>query len=244
MHRCLLALAFVAVAVAGQAAVVFSDGFETGDLSQWPTLVADGTNPITVVTAGPTNYVHSGTYAAFVDGNTSNSDRVGVTIGDQDPTGPVTLTFWMYDSQGPALGGGRQYMELRAYDGSNLQGLWALGKYNSGTNYVGTKYQARVLNDVAWITLTDGPDRSVGWHEMKIEIAADGSLFYIDGILSGSYARGTTAPVDTVVLGSGLSSNLHPVWFDDVTVEAVPEPATLAALGLGVAALLRRRRKN
>ena len=38
-------------------------------------------------------------------------------------------------------------------------------------------------------------------------------------------------------------NRLNFVVFDNVTVTPVPEPATLVALGLGAAALLRRRRK-
>lgn len=36
----------------------------------------------------------------------------------------------------------------------------------------------------------------------------------------------------------------HGMAIDDLSVQAVPEPATLAALGVGAAALIRRRRKN
>jgi len=46
------------------------------------------------------------------------------------------------------------------------------------------------------------------------------------------------------VLDSGLSSSGIDLWVDDIQVTAVPEPATLLALGAGAGALLLRRRRR
>ena len=45
------------------------------------------------------------------------------------------------------------------------------------------------------------------------------------------------------VLAKGSGPFPNSIFWDNVETTAVPEPATMAALGLGVAALLRKRRK-
>jgi hypothetical protein len=58
--------------------------------------------------------------------------------------------------------------------------------------------------------------------------------------------NGNTMPVDTfyrlgVIVNSGAGA-VVPVYFDNISVRPIPEPASLAVLGLGAAALRRRRR--
>lgn len=60
--------------------------------------------------------------------------------------------------------------------------------------------------------------------------------------LTGSFTRTALADVD--LFSSRAVGATHLGWFDDYRVEAVPEPASMTALGLGVLALLRRRTKK
>jgi len=54
-------------------------------------------------------------------------------------------------------------------------------------------------------------------------------------------ATGSTASIS--ILDTNQIAHGNDFGIDDISVEAVPEPATMAVLGLGAAALLRRRRK-
>lgn len=237
------------LAGAANAVVLFEDGFESGDFSKWDTtLNASGPIGQQIVT----DIVKSGTYAAKLIGVSSGSPtRLGKVLSYEDPNATFRLSFWMYDDKGSSLGGGRHYLELRSYSGEGfvgtLQNLWAIGKYNTVTSgsYNGRKYQARVaIGGVGWINLSDAPDRSVGWHLMEMEITPSLARFYVDGVLGAEVPRGAAGIVDSLVLDSGLSSSGIDLWVDDIQVTAVPEPATLLALGTGAGALLLRRRRR
>lgn len=60
--------------------------------------------------------------------------------------------------------------------------------------------------------------------------------------LTASFTRTQLSDVDLVSTRNSGATNS--AWFDDYKVEAVPEPASMTALGLGLAALLRRRTKK
>ncbi|MCX7799568.1 MAG: PEP-CTERM sorting domain-containing protein [Fimbriimonadales bacterium] len=243
------AVALAALACGANAVVLFEDGFETGDFSKWDlTLNASGPDGMTIVTSP----VNSGSYAAKLLGLSSGSPkRLGKVLSHEDPNATFRLSFYFYDDKGASLGGGRHYLELRAYSGNGFEGtllnLWAIGKYNTVTSgtYNGRKYQARVaFGGVGWINLSSAPDRSVGWHLMEMEITPTLARFYVDGVLGAEVSRGAAGVVDSLVMGSGLSSANIDAWIDDVRVTAVPEPATLVALGAGAAGLLLRRRRR
>lgn len=58
----------------------------------------------------------------------------------------------------------------------------------------------------------------------------------------GTLSVFSKTPIRTVYLNGTSGAGNNSLYWDNVTVEVVPEPATLAALGLGVLALRRRRK--
>jgi len=104
------------------------------------------------------------------------------------------------------------------------------------------------LNDFA-----TSPLRSAGWHNLKVVISTDDGLstdyaFFVDNILAERVSNiGTAATIrsyETIRIGSGVSSTAE-AFYDNylVTTEAVPEPASVALLGLGAFAWVAKRRR-
>ena len=243
-----LALGAILSAVAfASAATIMADGFEYATQAEfeaaWPNIAApsatlDGT------------YYHSGAQSARTLVSASYTGRNYQNL-DAEYNGtdaqPLVVEYWMYY----VPGGTRHYNEVRAYaDGGygvgDLEQLYAAGWTNNATApdvWDSTKFQARVAFGDNWVNLNEPgcPDRSEGWHKFTIEFKSATVAFYVDDILGRSLARPGTGSLDSLVLGSGLTSGGIESYTDDFSVSIVPEPTTLALLAFGGLALLRRR---
>ncbi len=167
---------------------------------------------------------------------------------------PLVFSLDMYLcplGAGSLWNGARHFVELRGYSGDaygsgSLQNILALGLNNASSDAFSNQwFQGRVWLGSEWVSLDENPltpGRSAAWHNLKAVIKSSTVDFYVDGVLAETEARANSYGFDTVVLGSDLTANGQQVWVDNVRVEVVPEPATLALLGLGGLALLRRRR--
>ena len=181
--------------------------------------------------------------------------RRAVNLGaDYNPTNanPLVFSYDMYlpEDVAGAWNGARHYLELRGYAGDafgsgGLENLVSMGIYNTSDDTFSTlSYQGRVTFGSNWNTLDEeagAPTRSMGWHAMQIEITGDEIRFSVDGTLAEVEARPNGFGFDSIVLGSDLSANGWNVSVDNVKLEVVPEPATLALLALGGLAAFRRR---
>jgi hypothetical protein len=69
-------------------------------------------------------------------------------------------------------------------------------------------------------------------------------------VATGTWTDGNAAAtlnigaVDLYANGNGVTGNTVPVFYDNLSLTAVPEPASMAVLGLGALALVRRRARK
>jgi hypothetical protein len=256
----LAAVVALALVSSANAAIIFSDDFESGNLSNWTTT---GTSPLVIDTAQQI-VPAGGTFSAKMD---TSADRMHHNIiadnGGSELSGASTFTSYIYDpgSTAPAT---RIFNEVRGYSGGTglpnggtaasgtLAQLLAIGKYNTvtlpGEVFNGNKYQGRVTfgTSAGWFNLSDpgSPNRSAGWHKFMIERLTDDTTinFYVDDILSRTITAATVQSWDTVILGPGLGTTVGDAWIDGLSVQSVvPEPASLTVLALGSLVMLRRR---
>ncbi len=152
---------------------------------------------------------------------------------DGTDANPLTLTFdfWLDPAVSPGWGGARHFVEMRAYAGAGyadgaLQGGVVIGLNNSSSDAFSTlRYQARVINGSNWLTLDEeagAPNRSSGWHTMKIEVTTGQVKFYVDEILCEIEARHGTYTFDCLILGSDLTAGGWTVRIDNVHLTYAP----------------------
>ena len=88
-----------------------------------------------------------------------------------------------------------------------------------------------------------------GWRNLKVVLSTDGAnatdfKFYVDNILVETVNDvGTTLrSYDNIAIGSGLGNGNVAAFYDNMQLDFVPEPSSLALIALGGLALVRRRR--
>ncbi|HRK22330.1 MAG TPA: PEP-CTERM sorting domain-containing protein [Fimbriimonadaceae bacterium] len=113
-----------------------------------------------------------------------------------------------------------------AYKGGDNLGTipWQLGYANT---------DGQLNSFVALATTLNVVDGATEWAEMS-------GVSYTTGTSGAELGRQLI-----VRFGSGANGGASDIWFDNLqaSAEVVPEPATMVALSLGAAAMLRRRRK-
>jgi hypothetical protein len=250
-----VAIAFVGASSA-DAAILLQDNFD-GYADQaafeaaWPVVTAPSGTLSTAQSVTAPNSIH---YAANT-ANVQRNQRLFTESGNPSASNIVRFSLDFYDSNA-ALAPYRQHANLQdgTAPGSGGQ-LISMGLNNNLTSAQegGNYYMARILGANsnggtagAYFKLNDAgaPLRSTGWHNLAVEISDVDFKFYVDGILAETTPQGALLlrSYDVVRLGSGLSSTAE-AFYDNVTVETIPEPSALALLVLGGAGLLMLRRR-
>ena len=186
-----------ATSLSGTTVPVFSDGFESGDLSGWTNgagLLVENTDVRSGAYAAEGNTTAGATYAqetlpsTYVDGYA----RVGFEINNQ--AGQVNL-LRMRDAAGSSIG----YLYVTAGG--------FLGFHNDGTN----------------TNVTTGTSVSTGWHALELHIGLNGAASTVEAWLDGSLVSGlssvgsvttTAASIGQMQIGE-TATGTWDVLFDD-----------------------------
>jgi hypothetical protein len=134
-------------------------------------------------------------------------------------------------------------LEARSETG-DLEDLVMLGFNSSGDS---TKYHGRGGSEPLWGWYDIGADtgdpvfdRTTEWRKLTAIIKDTTLEFYVDDVLGTTVAKAPGFTYDTIGIGTSYSSQ-EQVWFDDIALYNIPEPATLSLLVLGGLAVIRRR---
>jgi hypothetical protein len=217
--------------------ILLNDNFDTylnqeAFLASWPAVgtVASGTLVSTQSVSGA-NAIN---YAITAQRNEKTFTETGIPTGNA-----IRFSFDFYDSDA-AASPYRQYANLQDGAGPTGSGqLISLGLNNNLTSAAdgGNFYMARILgyNASGYFKLNDNPElvRTTGWHNLAVEITDTEFRFFVDGFLAETVANTfTLRSYELVRLGSGLSSTRE-AFIDNVRIEIIPEPSSLALALLG-----------
>jgi len=188
------------------AGTVFSDGFETGDLSQWTTV-----NGLTVQQA----LTHSGAYAA-----------------QETSTGAATYAYKTLPARYTELWAQSWVYVQSATGSANLFGFRGstggsiINLYSSPTGKIALR------NNVGQVTtVSTTPMPTGGWHRLVLHAIINGMSGSVDVSLDGTAVPGLTLtgqnlgtnPITALQLGDTSTGRTYTIDFDDVAVSTSPE---------------------
>ena len=216
LRRALAALTFAACFGIGQGQTFTNAGFETGDFTGWT--VAVTTNGQTAVQVVEPFDIDGGGLLPI-----TNAARFSVgRIDTSTPTGGITIT---------------QNLDLVAGQEYTFRYMWASRNLGTSSNADGGRY-SMIINGVTFNTQLTG---SIGAGGLPGET---GSFIY--GFNTVNFTATSTGPHSVgahVVRGFTPPTTLNQ-FLDNFSVQVVPEPATMAVFGIGVAAMFRKRAKK
>jgi len=200
-----------------------------------------------VMTAYPEVYAEPGTqggvdYWKIVDGSTAGGSNLEYRYAIND----YLDAGWVLNATVKVEGTGHPWTRfLMLADGDTR---FSLAFDENGIYYMNASVGAVRVGDV--FDTTDGfHDYSMRFVPDAISAASDRVDFFIDGALWGSVPRPLfyqySSPISPVLVFGSISSDVTgtTLW-SDISLETVPEPASLSLLGLGALALVRRRRRS
>lgn len=182
--------------------VLFRDGFESGDLSQWTNfgLVAQQ------------QHIYAGAYAAR---GTNSGQPVHAR---KQLNGTYTQAFYSTKFKLLDLAPQGVYLlKFRTAAGASILGL-----------YVGSSGKLSYRNDAGQVTVRSSTRVSQGeWHDVQVRLRTNGSAgqveVWYDGVrvddLSGTDQLGTT-PIGMIQLGDNTSGRTNDIAFDEVVLSS------------------------
>lgn len=163
---------------------------------------------------------------------------------------------WAFHSGFPAPGNGGLGDEFGFYSAGLLETVGQIVAGHSiqanttyrfwGWVYTGSDGLGTVPFQLGYAATDDDLASFVALATNAINIDAAASWAEVDGVTYTTGDSGAELGRQLIVrFGAGADGGATDIWFDNLqaSAEVVPEPATIAALGLGAAAMLRKRRK-
>jgi len=233
-------LTVAALAVISSAAFAFTESFDTG----------------------PTGWIGGGTVTF---GNTSGGDAMAFSSGTWhalNASSPLGTTGWFNNNSvfAPNSGAGQANANFNNTTGTNTINNFLMSPVVTFNNGDTISFWTRTVASPAFpdrlrlVMSTNGASTAVGDFSTVLVSVNEtltlagypntwtqftGTVSGLGGPTSGRFAFNYN------VTGGGPSGNNSDfIGIDDVTYTAVPEPASLTALGLGALALLRRRNRK
>ncbi len=182
--------------------------------------------------------------------------------------GDLQLDWWFYDPLGAGASAFKDYAALGFYNtaptdtdypgsgslnsSTTIQRLSLGATSSQGAGFDANLYQARAVGatdgygNSSWFNTST--TRSVGWHHGRIVVGAalgNGSndvSYYIDDMANPTFAHNSVLTTGYNVIELNTNYGATSTYYDDVTLSAVPEPATLMLLSVGGLLVVRRRK--
>lgn len=229
MNKNLLVLAFAATA-----SVAFSQSFSEGfEGTNTPGTGFPAINPLpgwTVLNnSTPLNTLHGGWFDGRPSVFAANSGTKYAASNFQAGTGLATIDTWLMTPSRTLNNGDTLSFFTRTVNNPAFPDRLILKMSTNGGSSNIADFSTTLLTVNPNLTTTGYP---AVWTQFSATVSGLG------GPISGRFAFNYNAPN-----GGPSGANTDYIGVDDVSYTSVPEPASMAVLGLGAVALLRRRRK-
>ena len=203
-------------------------------------------NRFLLITAGASLAFATSAHAATIALNNASLEAPSYYNANAQYPGWVGINNWEVNFTGWSMSGNRGASPV-AYDGS--QGLWTVAGY--GWN--GVSQNSTYTVGAAGITLTAavyGKSASTAWFNLQLLLDGSQMSFAQPYFASATdWTQITTSYVTTVAdigkivgISFGMESTNNYAYMDSASLSVIPEPGAALLGGLGMLALLRRRR--